>query len=329
MAQTSATSDASIYPPLRLNIKERSHLSQPDSDSPSILDRLAQGAVLVSDGAVGTYLLDYGQTPGRVPEEANDTRPELVRTMAAEYFSAGADMVLTNTFGGNKFVLGKHGLGGRVNEINRLAVTHARAVAPPGRYVVGTMGPSGVFLHPMGAVSEDEMLDAFTEQSIALAEGGADAVIVEAMYSLQEALLGVEAAKENTDLPVVATMAFDRGQRGFFTMMGDRPDGALQALRDAGADIVGANCGNGFEAMVELAAQIRGLTDGYLITQSNAGMPQVSGRTVTYTDTPADMAQHFAALPGLGINIIGGCCGTTPDHIRALRRSVDESLLSS
>ena len=303
-------------------------MRQPENNTPSILDRLAQGDRIISDGATGTYLQAHGLEPGGCPEELNVSRPEVVRGMASEYFSAGNDMVLTNSFGGSRFMLEKYGYGERVSEFNRLAAQHARSAAAPGRYVAGSVGPTGEFIEPLGEVSEAEMLDAFTEQITALAEGGADAVVIETMTALEEASLAMKAARENTDLTVMATMTFDKGPRGFFTMMGVTPERAVQELQDAGADIVGSNCGNGIENMIEIARAMRAVTDGYLLIHSNAGIPSIMKGQIVYPETPDHMAEGFKVLADLGINIIGGCCGTTPKHIRALSVAIQERVSS-
>ena len=284
----------------------------------SILERLARGEVLVSDGATGTYLQSRGLEPGGCPEELNASRPEVVQGMARDYFEAGSDLVLTNSFGGNRFMLEKYGHGDRVAELNLLASQHARSQAPQGCHVVGSVGPTGEFLHPLGEVSQQEMLDAFAEQVIALEEGGADGVVIETMTALEESTLAIKAAKENTSLVVMATMVFDKGPRGFFTMMGVTPERAAVELMAAGADVVGANCGNGIDLMVELTAEIRQSTDGYLLVHSNAGIPKIQDGQVVYPESPEYMTKGFKALAELGINIIGGCCGTGPEHIRAL-----------
>ena len=284
----------------------------------SLLDRLKQGDLLISDGATGTYLQDHGLESGGCPEEFNSTQPEVVQGMAKDYFDAGSDLVLTNSFGANRFMLKKYGHGQRVGELNRLAAQHARSQAPPGRYVLGSIGPTGEFLEPLGPVSQAEMLEAFTEQAVALEEGGADGVVIETMTALDEATLAIKAAKENTNLAVMCTMTFDPGPRGFFTMMGVTPKQAVQELENAGADVVGANCGNGIEVMVQVAEELRGATDGYLLLHSNAGIPQFKDGEIIYPESPEFMAQRFKALAGLGINILGGCCGTGPEHIRAL-----------
>jgi 5-methyltetrahydrofolate--homocysteine methyltransferase len=297
-------------------------MTQSETKTISIPQRLARGELLVSDGATGTYLQAHGLEPGGCPEELNASRPELISQMAREYFEAGSDMVLTNSFGGNRFMLKKYGHGDRVRELNRLAAEHARSAAPPGRYVVGSVGPTGEFLEPLGEVGEAEMLDAFTEQITALEEGGADGVVIETMTALEESRLAIRAARENTGLTVMATMTFDKGSRGFFTMMGVTPERAVKGLQDAGADVVGANCGNGIEVMTELARVLRGATDGRLIIHSNAGMPAIVKGQIVYPETPEFMAARFKLLAGMGIDIIGGCCGTTPGHIRALSEAV-------
>ena len=288
----------------------------------SILKRLERGDRLISDGATGTYLQSHGLEPGGCPEELNVSRPDLVRGMAAEYFEAGADMVLTNSFGGSKFMLGKYDHGDKVGEFNRLAAQHARSVAPPGRYVAGSVGPTGEFLQPLGEVGEAEMLDAFVEQITALEEGGADAILVETMTAIEEASLAIKAARENTDLTVMATMTFDKGPRGFFTMMGVTPERAVKELQDAGAHVVGTNCGNGIEAMIEIAAEMRAATDGNLLVHSNAGIPAIRKGQIVYPETPEWMAERFKAIADSGITIFGGCCGTTPTHIEALHKAV-------
>ena len=288
------------------------------AEGPSIIQRLSRGDVLISDGATGTYLQAAGLEPGGCPEEFNASRPEVVRGMAADYFQAGADMVLTNSFGGNRFMLKKYGYGDRVWELNRLAAEHARSAAPPGGYVVGSVGPSGEFLEPLGEVTEAEMFEAFVEQVTALEAGGADAVVVETMTALEEAVLAIRAVRESTRLTAMATMVFDKGPRGFFTMMGVTPSRAAAELGAAGAQVVGSNCGNGIEGMLEVAREMRQYTDGYMLIHSNAGLPELRNGEVVYPEGPEWMAERFQVLVDGGVNIVGGCCGTTPDHIRAL-----------
>ena len=289
----------------------------------TLVERLAAGDFIVSDGATGTWLQSHGLEPGGCPEELNVSRPGLVRQMAQEYFEAGSDMVLTDSFGGNRFMLEKYGHGGRVREFNRLAAEHAQSQAPPGGLVAGSVGPTGEFIEPLGSVSGSEMLDAFAEQITALEEGGADAVVIETMFALDETRLAVRAARENTSLTVIATMTFDKGPRGFFTMMGVTPQEAARELHEAGADVVGANCGNGIENMLELARLIRDATDGPMLIHSNAGIPAIRQGQIVYPETPEFMAPRFKEISEMGVNIFGGCCGTTPRHIRAISEILD------
>ena len=298
-------------------------MTQTETKIASILERLDRGELLVSDGAAGSYLQDNGLEPGGSPEEMNASQPDLIRRMEAEYFEAGSDMVLTTSFGGSRFMLKKYGHESRVNELNRLAVENARSVAPAGCYVVGSVGPTGELLESnFGTTPDQDVYDAFVEQITALDEAGADAVDVETMISAEEAVLAVRAAKEHTDLVVMSTLTFDKGPRGWFTMMGDTPEVGVKKLLDAGADVVGANCGNGIDRMVEVARQIRQATDAYMLVHSNAGIPAIVKGRIVYSETPEYMAQRFKTLADLGVNIIGGCCGTTPAHITALSKIV-------
>ena len=297
-------------------------MSEAEIQGLSILDRLARGEVLISDGATGTYLQEHGLEPGGCPEELNASRPEVVRDMARDYFEAGSDMVLTNSFGANRFMLGKYGYNDQVREFNLLAAQHARSQAPPGHYVVGSVGPTGEFLEPLGEVGQAEMLDAFVEQVTALEEGGAHGVVIETMTALEESVLAIKAAKENTKLVVMATMTFDPGPRGYFTMMGVTPERAVKELAEAGADVTGSNCGNGIEIMVDLSRKLRQATDGYLLVHANAGLPLLQGGEIVYPETPEFMAERFKLLADIGVNIIGGCCGTGPGHISKLSETL-------
>ena len=277
---------------------------------------------MVSDGATGTYLQAHGLEPGGCPEEFNLSHPDVVQGMARAYFAAGSEMVLTNSFGANRFMLGKYGHGDKVSELNRLAAEHARSQAPQGSFVIGSVGPTGEFLEPLGEVTEEEMLAAFVEQVTALEAGGADGVVIETMTAVEEARLAIRAAREHTGLAVLSTMVFDKGPRGFFTMMGVTPERSVKELIDAGADVVGTNCGNGSDLMVELARDLRRVTDAPLLVHSNAGIPSMVQGEIIYPETPDYMAERFNELVDLGINIIGGCCGTGPEHIQVFRESL-------
>lgn len=296
-------------------------MTKPFPRSP-ILKRLSDLEILISDGGTGTYLQSQGLEPGGCPEEFNASHPEVIQGMARAYFDAGSDMVLTNSFGGSYFMLKKYGYAEHIAEFNRLAAEHARSQAPQNHYVIGSVGPTGEFLEPLGPVSAEEMSQAFGEQICALREGGVDGIIIETMTALEEATLAVRVAKEHTDLPVIATMVFDKGPRGFFTMMGVTPEMAVTGLQEAGADVVGANCGNGIDVMVELASEFREATNTHLLIHSNAGIPRLESGEIIYPESPDYMVEGFSKLAELGVQIIGGCCGTGPEHIIALRQAL-------
>ena len=286
-----------------------------------LLHRL-ENEVLIFDGATGTYLQQHGLESGGCPELMNADAPETVRDMAHEYFDAGSDIVLTNSFGGTKFRLQHYEAQDRVQELNRLAAEHAKSQAGPNQYVAGSVGPTGEFIEPLGTVSESEMYDAFAEQITALEEGGADAVIIETQMVLEEAAIAIKASRENTDLVVMATMVFDKGPRGFFTMWGTTPEDAAKGLREAGADIVGSNCGNGIDKLIEIAEQMRPVVNCPIIIQSNAGIPAYKSGEIIYPESPEYMAERYKKLAEVPVQLLGGCCGTTAEHIRALKEAV-------
>ncbi len=289
----------------------------------SLLTRIRAGEVLVSDGAWGTILQARGLKPGECPELWCVEHRADVLAVARGYVEAGADLIETNSFGGSSFKLAHYGLSDRVAELNRAAAAISREAAGPERYVLGSIGPTGKMLL-MGDVTEAELSDAFGEQALALAAGGVDAACIETMSALDEALLAVRAVQARTSLTVACTFTFDHiAGTEFRTMMGLSPAEMARGLLDAGTDIIGANCGNGFEAMLEIVRQIRGVTaDTPILVHANAGVPrQVGGRDV-FPESPADMAQRVSGLIDAGANIIGGCCGTTPAHIAAIAAAV-------
>ena len=190
-------------------------------------------------------------------------------------------------------------------------------MAPPGRFVLGSIGPTGEFLEPNGTATEAEMYDVFAEQARGLAAGGVDAFCVETMSDLAECTLAIRAAKEVSGLPVVATMTFDKGPRGFFTMMGITPAGAAEQLAAAGADLVGSNCGIAIEHMIEIITDMRAATGTPILTHINAGIPRIESGQIVYPDTPEMMAECIPRVVAAGANIVGGCCGTSAEHVRA------------
>ena len=291
------------------------------SSAHEILQRL-DNEVLIFDGATGTYLQQHGLESGGCPELMNADAPDTIRQMARDYFDAGADLVLTNTFGGTKFRLQHYDAQDRVSELNSLAAEHAKSQAGPSQFIAGSVGPTGEFIEPLGPVSEPEMYDAFAEQIIALEQGGADAVMIETQMVLDEAQIAIKATRENTDLVVMSTMVFDKGPRGFFTMWGTTPEDAAKGLREAGADVVGSNCGNGIDKMTEIAEQMRSVVYCPIIIQSNAGIPAYKSGEIIYPESPDYMAERYKMLAEIPVQMLGGCCGTTPEHIRALVEAV-------
>ena len=280
---------------------------------------LAAAGPVVLDGGMGTLLQDRGLDDGGSGELWNVDRPEVVREAHAAYAAAGARVITTNTFGGNRPRLEMHGLGRRVHELNEAAARLARDVADEhDALVAGGLGPTGELMAPLGALDAEATRAIFAEQLAGLRDGGIDLVLIETMSDLAEVEAAVSAAREVVpDLPVVATLSFDTNLR---SMMGVRPAEAVTALAAAGVDAVGANCGRGPAEMEQIAAQLaEARPEGLLlVAQSNAGLPQVVGDHFEYDATPADMATHAERLRDLGIDLIGACCGSTPEHLRAI-----------
>jgi 5-methyltetrahydrofolate--homocysteine methyltransferase len=290
----------------------------------TLLERLSDGGVLVSDGAMGSLLQSQGLPAGASPESWCLSRPDVVRAVAEAYLAAGSDMVLTNSFGGSPLKLARHGLAERAGELNRAAAVLAREAAGSGRLVAGSVGPTGRILQDEGGdVTPAELYEAFREQVEALADGGVDAICVETMSSLAEALEAVRAAKEHTELPVFCTFSFALGRRGFRTMMGVSPELAAREAAAAGADVIGTNCGNGIENMIEIVRQMSAaVPDRPILAQPNAGMPELVDGVTVYPETPEYISSRAGELIAAGTTIVGGCCGTTPRHIAAITGAV-------
>ena len=289
----------------------------------TIVETVNSGKILVSDGAWGSFLYEKGLQPGECPELWCVERPDDVYSVAAEYIAAGSDMVETNTFGGTSFKLEHYGLVERVHEINKKAAELSRKAAGDKNWVIASIGPTGKLLL-MGDVTEEELYNAFKEQAIALEEGGADAACIETMSATDEAILAIKAVKENTKMEAISTFTLEKSLQGEYrTMMGISPEDAAKAAIDAGADIIGTNCGNGMERMIEIVAQMKTVAGGCpILVHANAGLPQnIDGKDI-FPDTPEDMARMAPMLVQAGANIIGGCCGTTPAHIKAIKEAV-------
>jgi 5-methyltetrahydrofolate--homocysteine methyltransferase len=289
----------------------------------SLLTLLKDGKILLSDGAWGTLLHQRGLQPGECPELWNITHREDVFAIAKSYIDAGADIILTNSFGGHPFKLSHYGLQDRVAELNEAAAVISREAAGPDHFVLGSVGPTGVILM-MGEVSESALYDGFCIQAESLKKGGVDAICVETMSAIDEASLAIRAARESTGLEVVCTFTFETMLTGEYrTMMGVSPAEMVQAVKEAGAVIIGTNCGNGFDQMIDIVKEIRKADPSTpILVHANAGKPIFREGETIFPETPEMMAAKVQSLIESGANIIGGCCGTTPAHIRALANKI-------
>lgn len=301
------------------NVEKQSHVTTMNS----FASLLQTQPYLLADGAIGTMLFDAGLARGVAPELWNVEEPEKVRAIHREYIQAGSNIILTNSFGGSRFRLKQHRLQDHVSDLNRAAAVLARieADAAMGQVVVGgSMGPTGELFEPMGLLRFDQARDAFAEQAAALADGGVDVFWIETMSDLQEVQAAVMGVRDVSDLPVVTTLTFDTNGR---TMMGVAPVLGLEAMRELGVTALGANCGNG-PAEIEGVIQAMHAADpgAVLVAKSNAGIPQYFDGELAYSGTPEVMARHARLVRDLGAKIIGGCCGTTPEHIRVMAESL-------
>ena len=289
----------------------------------SLLQTIKKGKVLISDGAWGTLLHQRGLQPGECPELWNVTHREDVYAIAKSYVDAGADIILTNSFGGHPQKLEHYGLQSRASELNEAAAAISRAAAGPNRFVLGSIGPTGVILM-METVPEKKLYEGFIVQAKALAKGGADVICVETMSAIDEACLAIRAAKESTGLEVACTFTFEKTDSDDFrTMMGVSPEEMVTAVKKAGADIIGTNCGNGFDQMIEIVSRIRSVDSSTpILVHANAGKPIYEDGQTVFPETPEMMASKVEDLIVCGANIIGGCCGTTPAHIDRLAKEI-------
>jgi 5-methyltetrahydrofolate--homocysteine methyltransferase len=290
-----------------------------------IVHAIREGSILVSDGAWGTAMYRLGLQPGECPELWNISHSDEVRGIARGYAAAGADLIGTNSFGGNTIMLARFGLAERAAELNETAARLTRSAIDLERWVSASLGTTGKMLI-VEEVTEEELYETYREQAMALERGGADALCFETMNDAAEAAIAVRAAKENTHCEVICTFTFAQTVRGDFrTLMGASPSEAIQAVLSAGADIIGTNCGNGTPRMIEIVREIRAAFPAApILVQANAGLPQVVDGQDVYPENPEFVAGLVPAMVAAGANIIGGCCGTTADHIRAIRQVVDQ-----
>jgi 5-methyltetrahydrofolate--homocysteine methyltransferase len=284
------------------------------------LERVRSGELLVFDGGYGTMLFAAGLVDGACPELWNDTHPDIVRGIHQAYFRAGSDFVETNTFGGTRLKFGAYQIPGRTRELNEKGAKLAREACPAQGFVAGSVGPTSHIVEPYGDVTEQELYDNFREQAEALAEGGVDVFAVETMMYPEEALAAIRACKDATGLPVMATMffMFEELHSRDRTMWGESPAEVAQKLLAGGADVVGMNCGRGPDRATVIIREMRAVTGAPLVAYPNAGLPVTTGEHVTYELGPEEMAREYPALLDAGCNIVGSCCGSTPEHIHRI-----------
>lgn len=294
-----------------------------------LVEQINSGRIIISDGAMGTALQNQGMPAGTCPEMMNINMPDVVRGIAVDYINAGARIIETNTFGANRFILSKYGLADRIHEINTAGVRLAKEAAKEASVdetdilVFASLGPSGVFLEPLGDVTELELASAVKEQVTAFRDAGADGVIVETMSDLTEARITVETVK-GFGLECIALMCFSPTPKGYFTMMGVTIEQSVEVLINAGADVIGAGCGVGCSDMISIAKEFRAHTNHPLAIHPNAGSPELRDGEVYYPESPQAFADTAKQLVEISVNVIGGCCGTTPAHIAAIGESVSD-----
>ncbi len=295
----------------------------------NILERLKHGDIIVGDGALGTLLMQRGLQENDPPERINLTEPRHLEEISSIYLEAGAEIITTNTFGASSLRLQHYSLEAETERINRIAVEAARKAVGDRAYVSGSVGPTAKLLKPYGDTDPEAAFASFRQQIGALISGGIDIVCIETMTDLTETELAVKAARElNPEIPVMATVTFRKTPRGFFTIMGSSIRETAERLKNAGANIIGSNCGNGSGTMLEIAREMMQYAELPVAIQSNAGLPVFSDEGLSYPETPEFFAEKAASMLQFGVQIVGGCCGTGPDHTRALRKVADAYLRS-
>jgi 5-methyltetrahydrofolate--homocysteine methyltransferase len=280
------------------------------------MKELLHTSPILLDGGWGTQLQTRGLQPGECPDAWNLSHPDAVEAVARAYVAAGSAVILTNTFGANHLTLARHGLAAKMEEINRRGVEISRHAAGKTALVFASIGPSGMML-VSGEVKEEELQAAFVAQARALAGAGADALVIETMSDLTEASIAVAAARA-TGLPIVASMSFDSGPQNDRTLMGVSPEQAAKTLAAAGADVIGANCGQSIDGYLPLCRRLRAATTLPIWLKPNAGAPELVNGKAVYRQSPEDFAAQIPALVQAGAQFIGGCCGTSPDFIRVI-----------
>ncbi len=286
------------------------------------LERLRSGEILIADGATGTNLQKMEITPGTPPEELVIDHPDFILQLENSFIAAGSDLILTCTFGGTSIRMKDSKYATRVAEINTQAAELARKAASTrdGTLVAGSIGPTGQLIKPLGPLNADEVEAAFAMQAKALAEGGADLLVIESMFAYEEADAAFKGARSVTDLPIVVSFSYDRGMR---TIMGVKPAEMFKHYKDMGADMIGANCGTTLENMEKIQQEYASTGPAFpLWAKPNAGMPHIENGATVYNVTPEEMGNAARKFIELGARVVGGCCGNTPEHIAAISKAV-------
>ncbi len=287
-----------------------------------LLERL-NDEVLVSDGAMGTMLIQKGMPEGECPDYWGIKEHKILRLIHQEYIAAGTDIIITNTFGANWVKLKKYNLEKKLVEINKTAVSIAKDAASGKAYVFGEIGPTGEYLKPAGNLTSEETLHIFTDQVKVFDEAGVDAIILDTFSDMEELKTAIMAVKENTGIPLAASMTFQKLQsKGFRTTSGVTIPQFVNESLLAGCDIIGSNCTVTASDMADIVSGIRALGTAFVIAQPNAGSPRLEKNRTVYDETPDSFAESIPRIRQAGANIIGGCCGTTPDYIRKIKEAL-------
>jgi 5-methyltetrahydrofolate--homocysteine methyltransferase len=295
----------------------------------TILEIVGKRTVLL-DGGMGTELMKNGFSQGECPEKWNIDKPEIIKAIHQSYFEAGSDVVLTNSFGGSRIKLASYGLGDQCYELNRQSALLANAVKPDGKFVAGSLGPTGKFLLPQGESTEEEFEEAYGLQAKGLADGNVDFLLIETQYDLKEALCALRAARKNSPLPVFVTMTFEKFPRGFFTIMGNSIALCAETLTSEKVPVIGANCTLDSADMADLIKTMRDITPLPLIAQANAGKATLTSQgEVEYSQGLEDYVSFIPQIINNGANLIGGCCGTGPDYIRRMAEILTKIIQAS
>ncbi|MBI5661126.1 MULTISPECIES: homocysteine S-methyltransferase family protein [Ignavibacterium] len=289
-------------------------------------ERLTEKRILVSDGAWGTELFKCGLRAGECPELWNEQNKAGVFAIAKSYIDAGSDIISTNSFGGSPVKLSHYNLQSKAYELNKTAAEISRQAAGD-KLVMGSVGPTGKFLMS-GDISSDELIESFSIQVNALLDGGVDAILLETFYDIDEVECAVKAVRNFPEVPLICSFTYDRNAIGEYrTMMGSTPKDVLKAMITLGVDVIGVNCGSGYHNMIDLVKELRDYSHNIpILVQPNAGLPETIEGKIVYSETPEVISDSVKRFLSIGVNIIGGCCGTTPEHIKIIRNTVDKFL---